>query len=135
MNLDNPSDLPGNLYQNISQVETLLETLNWINRESHRRDLLAQVVLIAHELEQIIQKLQERESVSKISIAKIQIVRSNLNRFKIEVMMRLSDHLERAKIKEVQMELNNNFKIFKKTLISTLFDVKSEIEKMRLSYN
>ncbi|HLD80058.1 MAG TPA: hypothetical protein VJA18_05865 [Candidatus Nanoarchaeia archaeon] len=42
--------LPSNLYDRISEVEILLETLNWINREKQRRLVLAQVNLISLEL-------------------------------------------------------------------------------------
>lgn len=138
MNAKNPLGLPGNLYQHISEVEILIETLNWINWDNHRRDILIELNLILRELNRIIGGLETRKAVPPIFIARLTVLSKNLDHFRRNVLVSLSEQTGRNAMEAVQEKLQSDFKKISENVMALLskkspFD--KEIRKMILSYN
>ncbi|MBI2581839.1 hypothetical protein HYV87_01760 [Candidatus Woesearchaeota archaeon] len=127
--------LPAGLYDRISEVEILLETLNWINREKQRRLVLAQVNLISLELKRIIGGLEARNMASASDIAKIQVLNNNLTIFKNNVINAFSTFTRREVTEVLRERLEKEFSRWNAELTAVLSKLSQKIKKMQLSYN
>ncbi|MBI2125304.1 hypothetical protein HYU08_01995 [Candidatus Woesearchaeota archaeon] len=127
--------LPAGLYDRISEVEILLETLNWINREKQRRLVLAQVNLISLELKRIIGGLEARNMASASDIAKIQVLNNNLTIFKNNVINAFSTFTRREVTEVLRERLEKEFSRWSAELTAVLSKLSQKIKKMQLSYN
>ena len=117
------------LLQGIDQVEILLKTLHWINRESHKRDILAQLDFIVGILGEIIRISQERKMASVKDIAKLELIKKDLSQFRAEVTNALSTQVGREAMPVLQKILEKDFEQFRKQLIAVLSKFNEKTKK------
>lgn len=135
INIKNPYDLPGNLQTNIYDTQILLETLNWINRDKHRRDILAELDLIDLELKKTKEGLRTNGLAKTSELAELEALEKSLNAFRKNVINALSSHVSREAMVVLQQRLENEFENITKVLIAILFKYSEKIKKMKLKYN
>lgn len=130
--------LPGALFRNIDEVEILIETLHWINREKQKREILTKVDLIADEMEKVIQDLRKKKLISKADIAKLQLVKNQLTVFKNEALVELSKEVpvrgltisRERQIELLRIKLLGSFNRFRDRLVAVLNELKDILENM-----
>lgn|SRR3989344_3325515 len=83
MSFDNPYHAPGKIYSRLTQVETLIDGLNWSNLQASKRTIIVILGLVVRDLKSIARNMQRIDIASpQKSIAVVEIVTQAISTFR-----------------------------------------------------